>query len=94
VLAGYLVTAERLTVEAGLAAAYAGLLSLAQQRLSTPVRAIRRRASDVSGVVRFNDGSEERIGRQTLTLPAEQALRLIAAATVALAVGLVVMRLA
>jgi hypothetical protein len=94
VLAGYLVTAERLTLEAGLAGAYAGLLSLAQQRLSTQVRAIRRRASDVSGVIRFKDGSEEPIGRETLTLPPEQALRLIAAATVALAVGLVVMRLA
>jgi hypothetical protein len=94
VLAGYLVVAERLSVEAAFAAAFAALLSLAQQRLSTPVRAIRRRASDVSGFVRFKDGSEEQIGRETLTQPHEQALRAIAAATVALAVALVVMRLA
>ena len=94
VLAGYLVVAERLTVEAGLAAAYAGLLSLAQQRLSTQVRAIRRRASDVSGTVRFKDGSEEPIRPETLTRAHERALRAIAAATVALAAALVVLRLA
>jgi hypothetical protein len=94
VLAGYLVTAERLAVEAGLAATYAGLLSLAQQRLSTQVRAMRRRARDVSGVIRYKDGSEEPIVRETLTLPPEQAMRLIAAATVTLAAGLVLMRLA
>jgi hypothetical protein len=93
VLAGYLVVAERLSVEAAVAAAFAGLLSLAQQRLSAPVRAIRRRATDVSGLVRFKDGSQEQIGRETLTQPAEQALRAIAAATVALALALVVMRL-
>jgi hypothetical protein len=93
-LAGYLVVAERLTVEAGLAAGYAALLSLAQQRLSTQVRAIRRRASDVSGTVRFKDGSEESIRPETLTRAHEQGLRAIAAATVALALALVVMRLA
>jgi hypothetical protein len=93
VVAGYLAAAERLTVEAGLAAAYALLLSLAQQRLSTQVRAIRRRASEVSGVVRFKDGSEEPIGRETLTQAHEQALRAIAAATVSLAAALVVLRL-
>jgi hypothetical protein len=93
VLAGYLVVAERLSVEAGLAAASAGLLSLAQQRLSTPVRAIRRRATEVTGLVRFKDGSAEEIRAETLTLPNERALRAIAAATVALALALVVMRL-
>jgi hypothetical protein len=93
VLAGYLVVAERLSVEAGLAAGYAGLLSLAQQRLSTQVRAIRRRASDVSGLVRFKDGTEEPIRPATLTHAHEQALRAIAAATVALAAALVVLRL-
>jgi hypothetical protein len=93
VVAGYLVAAERLSLEAGLAATYAFLLSLAQQRLSTQVRAIRRRATAVSGVVRFKDGSEEPIGRETLTRAHEQALRAIAAATVSLAAALVVLRL-
>jgi hypothetical protein len=94
VLAGYLVVAERLSVEAGLAAAFAGLLSLAQQHLSTQVRTIRRRTSHVSGLVQFKDGTEEEIRAETLTRAHEQALRAIAAATVALAVALVVMRLA
>ena len=93
VLAGYLVTAEELTAEAGLAALYAGLLSLAQQHLSTQVRAIRRRATDVSGVVRFRDGTEEQIRAETLTEANERALRAIAAATVALAVALVLLQL-
>ena len=93
VLAGYLVTAEELTAEAGLAALYAGLLSLAQQHLSTQVRAIRRRATDVSGVVRFRDGTEEQIRAETLTEANERALRTIAAATVALAVALVLLQL-
>ena len=93
VLAGYLVTAEELTAEAGLAALYAGLLSLAQQHLSTQVRTIRRRATDVSGVVRFRDGTEEQIRAETLTEANERALRAIAAATVALAVALVLLQL-
>jgi hypothetical protein len=93
VLAGYLVMAEQLTVEAGLTAVYAGLLSAAQQHLSTQVRAIRRRATEVSGVVRFKDGTEEQIRAETLTEANERALRAIAAATVALAVALVVVKL-
>jgi hypothetical protein len=93
VLAGYLVMAEQLTVEAGLTAVYAGLLSAAQQHLSTQVRAIRRRATEVSGVVRFKDGTEDQIRAETLTEANERALRAIAAATVALAVALVVVKL-
>jgi hypothetical protein len=92
-LAGYLVVAERLSVAAGCAAGFAFVLSLAQQRLSTQVRAIRRRASEVSGRVRFKDGSEEQIRAETLTHAPEAALRSIALAAVLLAVALVVMRL-
>ena len=93
VLAGYLVVAERLDVDAVLAAGFAFLLSLAQQRLSTQVRAVRRRATEVSGRVRYKDGSEEEIRAETLTRAHEQALQAIAAATVALAAALVVMQL-
>jgi hypothetical protein len=93
VLAGYLVVAERLDVEAVLAAGFAFLLSLAQQHLSTQVRAIRRRATDVSGTVRYKDGSTEEIRAETLTRAHERALQAIAAATVALAAALVVMQL-
>jgi hypothetical protein len=92
-LAGYVVVAERLSVVAVCAAGFAFVLSLAQQHLSTQVRAIRRRASEVSGRVLFKDGSEEQIRAETLTQPPEAALRAIAAAAVLLAVALVVMRL-
>ncbi|MGH2921345.1 MAG: hypothetical protein ACRDKU_04675 [Gaiellaceae bacterium] len=92
-LAGYLVAAERLTVEAVFAAAFAGSLSHAQRSLSTQVRMVRRRVSDVSGTLRFKDGAEETIGPETLTRTPEQALRAMTLAVVALAVCLVVLRL-
>jgi hypothetical protein len=92
-LAGYLAAAERLTVEAVLAAAFAAFLSYAQRQLSTQVRTVRRRVSDVSGALRFRDGGEESIGPQTLTRAPEQALRAMTLAVVALAVALVLLRL-
>jgi hypothetical protein len=45
----------------GLAALGAALLSLAQRRLSTPVRALRRRAVAVTGQVSYRDGSTQPI---------------------------------
>ena len=47
-LAAYLAVAERITVEALLAAVFAGFLSLAQRQLSTQVRTVRRRVESVS----------------------------------------------
>jgi len=46
VLTAYFAAAERIRVEAVLAASFALLLSLAQRTLSTPVRAARRRGGD------------------------------------------------
>jgi len=60
-LVAYLAVAERVTVEALLAAAFAGFLSLAQRRLSTPVRTVRRRVASVSGTVELRDGRSEPI---------------------------------
>jgi hypothetical protein len=87
------VTAERLTVEAALAACFAGFLSFAQRHLSTPVRTVRRRVRSVSGTVVFNDGTEEAIDAETLRLVPEQALQAMTVAVVALAASLVVLRL-
>ena len=92
-LAGYLVTAERITVEALLAACFAGFFSLAQRHLSTPVRMVRRRVQSVSGTVVFKDGSEEPIDADTLRRAPEQALQAMTVAVVALAASLVVLRL-
>lgn len=94
VLAAYLATAERLTVEAGLASLFAALLSLAQRRLSTQVRTVRRRVTQVSGSLLLADGSEEPLRPETLTKTPEDALRALTAAVAALAAALVVLRLA
>jgi hypothetical protein len=89
VLAGYLVNAERIADEAVAAAAFAALLSWAQRILSTPVRDTRRRVVSVSGRIRYRDGREEPVGPETLMGAPEAGLRVLAAATVALAVALV-----
>ena len=92
-LTGYFAAAERIRVEALLGAAFATLLSLAQRRLSTPVRAVRRRVARVSGRIEYKDGRVEEIVQETLTRGPEGGLRALTAATVALAAALVVLRL-
>jgi hypothetical protein len=94
VLAAYLAAAERLTFEAALAALFAAFLSLAQRRLSTQVRTVRRQVTEVSGSVRLADGREQPLGPETLTRTPEEALRALTAAVTALAMALVVLRLA
>ena len=61
----------------GIAAIGAALLSLAQRRLSTPVRALRRRVVDVRGQMRYRDGSTQDVNKQTVLSPPESALRLL-----------------
>ena len=80
-LTAYLACAERLDASALVAAVYAALLSHAQRRLSTPVRELRRRAHDVPVAE-----------RATAIEPLEAGLGLLSAATVALAVALVLAR--
>ena len=92
-LAGYLVTAETLSVEALLAAAFAFLLSRAQQQLSAPVRHVRRRVQRVSGALELTDGERRPVDRATLIEAPESALRTLSAATVTLAAALVALRL-
>ena len=91
-LTGYFAAAERLRWEAVLAAAFAALSSYAQRALSTPVRRLRRRVVSVSGSVELEDGSREPLTRETLIAGNEAALRALAAAIVALAVALVLLR--
>jgi hypothetical protein len=75
-LATYFAAAETIRVEAVVAAGAAALLSHAQRVLSTPVRRMRRQEGTLSG-----DGRE-----------LERALQLLSAATVGLAVALVLTR--
>jgi hypothetical protein len=79
-------------VEAVFAAAFAGLLSHAQRRLSTPVRLVRRRVTGVSGTIELANGTTLAISRETLSGGAEQALRALAAGIVCLALALVLLR--
>jgi hypothetical protein len=88
----YFASAERITVEALLAGAFAALLSHAQRLLSTPVREVRRRVAAVTGTIVRDDGSSSSIDAETLTGAPEQALRALAAAVVALASALVAFR--
>jgi hypothetical protein len=93
-LTGYFACAGTITWEAVLAAAYATLLSYAQRVLSTPVRNLRRRVAAVDGTLELRDGSREPLTRELLTAAPERALKTLAAANVALAGALLVLRLA
>lgn len=89
VVAAYVATAERITDEALAAATFATLLSWAQRILSTPVRDVRRRVTAISGTVTYRDGGKRPIDRTTLMGAPETGLRVLAAATVALGLALV-----
>jgi hypothetical protein len=93
VVTAYVACAGTIRVAALLAAAWATLLSLAQRRLSTPVRRMRREVVSVTGELGLADGSREAITRETLVAAPEMALKLLTAATVALAAALVAFRL-
>jgi hypothetical protein len=75
-----------------LAALFAALLSLAQRRLSSEVRYVRRRTAAVVGTIELADGGVEQLTAERLLRGPEAALRVLAAAAVALAVALVLVR--
>ncbi|HZE29269.1 MAG TPA: hypothetical protein VE055_04180 [Gaiellaceae bacterium] len=93
-LTGYFACAGTISWTALLAAAYATLTSYVQRVLSTPVRHVRRRVASVSGTIELRDGSREPITRETLVAAPERSLQALAAANVALAAALLVLRLA
>ena len=90
-LTGYFAIAGELRIEAFLVAAYAFLLSLAQRRLSTVVRTVRRSVRSVSGTIELDDGTVRHIDAETLIRAPERALQLLAAATTAVALALVLL---
>ena len=92
VVTAYFVSAETIRVEAVLAAAFATLLSQAQRLLSTRVRELRRHVIAVSGTMLLDDGGSRPIDREAMLRAPEQALRVLAAAVVALALALVAFR--
>ena len=74
------------------AAIGAALLSLAQRRLSTPVRRVRRKAVDVVGEIRYRDGTVERLDRQGLIAAPEAGLRLLWIAIAAISIATLLAR--
>jgi len=92
-LTGYFVCAGTISWTALLAAAYATLTSYVQRVLSTPVRHVRRRVASVSGTIELRDGTREQVTRETLAAGPERSLQALAAANVALAAALLVLRL-
>ena len=73
-------------------AAGAAFLSLAQRRLSTRVRGIRRKATSVVGEIRYRDGSRETIDARSLIAAPEAGLRLLWPAVALLALGVLLSR--
>jgi len=69
------------------------LISLAQRRLSTPVRELRRRTDAVVGEQRMSDGRVVQLSREQLAAPLEGALSAMWLALVLLSIGLVAVRL-
>jgi hypothetical protein len=68
-------------------------LSLAQRRLSTPVRELRRRTLHVRGIQTLADGTELELTAERLAGPLDGALRALAVAIVLIAAAAVWIRL-
>ncbi len=93
VVTGYVASEGTPRGVAIVAAGWATALSLAQRRLSTPVRRARRDVVAVAGEIELASGAREAITRDALVAPLESALRLLTIATVLIAAALVAFRL-
>jgi hypothetical protein len=93
VLTGYYAQHERIDLAAVAAAVFAYFLSMAQRRLSTPARALRRKTAHVEGTIVSSSGDRTDIDHARLLAPLEGALRALSWAMVCLAIGLVLARL-
>jgi hypothetical protein len=93
VICGYAAVAGGIGAPAILAGLFAVLLSLAQRELSNRVRFVRRRVDRVTGELLLRDGRREPLDAGWLMVADERGLRLLAAASVVLAIALVAYRL-
>jgi hypothetical protein len=91
-LTGYFASARTLHAAAFAAAGYAFASSWAQRRLSTPVRLVRRRVVAVEGEMRLDDGTTLPLDADALASVPEAALKALVAATVLVAVALLLLR--
>jgi hypothetical protein len=92
-LTAYVAQTGAIRLETALAATWATLLSLAQRRLSTQARHVRREVVEIDGSVGLRDGTRRELSRGDLVGTAEDALRLLAAATVVAAAAVAAFRL-
>ncbi len=90
---GYFVNALTIRPAGILVAVACFLLSIAQRRLSTPARELRRRTAQISGQQVLGDGTVLPLTKERLTAPLEGALSALWLALVLLAAGLVAVRL-
>ena len=93
VVTGYVACEGVPRLVALVAGGWATALSLAQRRLSTPVRRVRRDVVAVSGEIELAGGEREAVTPELLLAPAEGALRLLSVATILIAAALVTVRL-
>lgn len=93
VLVAYVAQTGRLAAAPVCAAAGACALSVAQRKLSTPARLIRRRVTKIEGHASLHDGGAIPIDQRTLLAPLEAALRAMSWAIVLLAAGFAIARL-
>jgi hypothetical protein len=90
---GYFVNALEVRPAGLLVAVACCLLSVAQRRLSTPVRELRRRTAEVTGAQLMRSGESRPLDAESIAAPLEGALRALWLALVILAIGLVAVRL-
>jgi hypothetical protein len=90
---GYFVNALQVRPAGVLVAVACTLLSVAQRRLSTPARELRRRTAQVTGTQTLTSGDTRELDAQQLAEPLERALQALWLALVILAAGLVAVRL-
>ena len=88
-LTGYVANAEKITLAGVLIAAGCLVMSLAQRRLSSAARELRRRTDSVSGVRVLSDGSEQPLSLSGMLAPLDGALAAMSLAMVITACALV-----
>jgi hypothetical protein len=90
---GYFVNAEKVALPGLLIAGGCLVMSVAQRRLSSPARELRRRTRSVSGVRTLPDGGVEQLSLAGLLGPLDGALSALSLAIVVTACALVAARL-
>ncbi len=89
---GYFVNAEKIALPGLLIAAGCTAMSVAQRRLSSPARELRRRTRSLSGVRTLPDGHAEELTLAGLLAPLDGALAALSLAMVVTACALVLAR--